>query len=86
MIDFLRVHPGYQSVIQWIKAKEAVKGLALPRAARLPFTAALFRDLNVPTIFITHRSDQALVIIEELGYWLPEGTKYHFREPGPLFY
>src|SRR6266496_4016770 len=60
-------------------------GLGLPRAARLPVLAALHQDLNRPILLITDRSDHALALFDELGFWV-KSPRYHFSEPNPLFY
>src|SRR5678816_2637330 len=60
-------------------------GLGLPRAARLPVLAALHQDLSRPILLITDRSDHALAMYDELGFWI-KSARYHFAEPNPLFY
>jgi transcription-repair coupling factor (superfamily II helicase) len=60
-------------------------GLGLPRAARLPVLAALHQDLSRPILLITDRSDHALALFDELGFWV-KSPRYHFAEPNPLFY
>ncbi|HQU37547.1 MAG TPA: transcription-repair coupling factor, partial [Anaerolineales bacterium] len=56
-----------------------------PRAARLPILAALLEDIGGPILFITDRSDHALSLYDELGFWV-KSPRYHFAEPNPLFY
>ncbi|RME08495.1 MAG: transcription-repair coupling factor [Anaerolineae bacterium] len=60
--------------------------LALPRAARLPVLAALYRALKRPILYLTARTEQALSQMDELALWLPEEARLLFPEPTPLFY
>jgi transcription-repair coupling factor (superfamily II helicase) len=66
-------------------ANSQLSGLGLPRAARLPLLAALHQDLNRPILLITDRSDHALSLFDEMGFWV-QSPRYHFAEPNPLFY
>ncbi len=65
---------------------QTVQGLGLPRAVRLPLTARLHRDLARPVLLISNRSDRALAMFEELGFWMDETDAHYFPEPNPLFY
>ena len=47
--------------------------------------AALHQDLSRPILLITDRSDHALSLFDELGFWV-KSPRYHFAEPNPLFY
>lgn len=60
--------------------------LGLPRAARLPITASLYRELGQPILLIVDRTDHALTVYEELALWLPDSLRILFPEPNPLFY
>lgn len=60
--------------------------LGLRRSARLPVLASLWRCLHRPVLLITDRLDRAVMLIEELGMWLPETQRLLFPEPTPLFY
>lgn len=64
----------------------AVEPLGLRRSARLPVLAALYRMLDQPILLITDRQDRALLLADELGFWLPQAPRYFFPEPNPLFY
>lgn len=61
-------------------------GLGLRRAARLPVSAALHSELNLPILLVTDRSDHALTLYDELGLWKPDTIRLYFPEPNPLFY
>jgi len=91
LLPTLRALPDYDDLRQ--RAGRDPIALGLPRAARLPFVAALAADLNRPTLIITARSDRALLFNEELPAWMPiPNTEYSipniqfFPEPNPLPY
>jgi transcription-repair coupling factor (superfamily II helicase) len=84
--DIFHSIPAYEELLGSIRARTAQPGLALPRAARLPVAASLYRDLNVPILLITGRSDRALTLVDELGFWAPDSNRRLFPEPNPLFY
>ncbi len=86
MLDLIRALPGYHSLLRDMELRHAVPGLGLLRAARLPLLAAIHLDLNVPILFITDRTDRALMILDELSFWLKGETPVYFPEPNPLFY
>jgi transcription-repair coupling factor (superfamily II helicase) len=86
VLDIIREHSAYIDVLDQIKVGNQVSGLALARSARLPVLAALALDLNVPIILVTDKSDKALMMMDELGFWLPDRPRFHFSEPTPLFY
>ena len=86
MLDSIRKHSAYIDVLDRIKVGNPPPGLALSRAARLPILAALSLDLNIPILLVTEKNDKALVMMDELGFWLPNRPRYHFSEPTPLFY
>jgi len=74
-----------QLLSQLLTNGQQLPGLGLPRAARLPVLAALHQDLSRPILLITDRSDHALSLFDELGFWV-KSPRYHFAEPNPLFY
>ncbi|MEL7625348.1 MAG: transcription-repair coupling factor [Anaerolineaceae bacterium] len=82
--------PPYTDLLNAIKAgdfsTQSRKGLGLPRAARLALLAALHEDTQVPILLLTNRSDRALSLYDELGFWLPQEVNHYFPEPNPLFY
>jgi len=86
VLDILRKHSAYIDVLDRIKVGNEISGLALPRSARLPVLAALSLDLNVPILLVTDRNDRALMLMDELSFWLPNTPRFHFSEPTPLFY
>jgi transcription-repair coupling factor (superfamily II helicase) len=65
---------------------ENVRGLGLPRSARLPLVASLQQDLQRPILLISNRADRALALFEELQFWTDEANVQYFPEPNPLFY
>src|SRR5512134_1863552 len=78
--------PQYQQLLRQLQMDgKQLPGLGLPRAARLPLLARLHQDLNRPVLLITDRSDHALSLFDELGFWV-KSPRYHFAEPNPLFY
>ncbi len=85
MLNQLRGLDPYQRLLSHIQAGRTLPGLGLPRAARLPFLAALQADLNRPILLVTDRADHALALFDELGFW-GEASRYLFAEPNPLFY
>src|SRR5512134_3324216 len=86
ILSTIRSLPQYQQLLSKLQANgKGLPGLGLPRAARLPLLAALLEDLKQPILFITDRSDHALSLCDELGFWV-KSPRYHFAEPNPLFY
>jgi len=85
ILDKIRALPQYQQLLNQIQTGKGQPGLGLPRAARLPVLAALQADLNRPVLLITDRSDHALSMFDELGFWT-SSPRYLFGEPNPLFY
>jgi len=85
LLDKIRALPQYQQLLKQIQAGEEIPGLGLPRAARLPILAALHQDLNQPILLVTDRTDHALSLFDELGFWI-KAPRYLFAEPNPLFY
>jgi transcription-repair coupling factor (superfamily II helicase) len=75
-----------ESLVRSVCAEEQLCRLGLRRSARLPVTAALHRELNIPVILITDRADHALALVEELKLWAPDVWNLLFPEPNPLFY
>ncbi|HVN54111.1 MAG TPA: transcription-repair coupling factor [Anaerolineaceae bacterium] len=86
MLDFIRSLAAYQELMAALKARETLPGLALPRAARLPVTAALYTDLGRPILLLTDRADHALTLLDELAFWAPDSPRLFFPEPNPVFY
>ena len=85
ILDKIRSLPQYHQLLARLQAKGKQPGLGLLRAARLPLLAALSADRKQPILLITDRSDHALSLFDELGFWI-HSPRYHFAEPNPLFY
>jgi transcription-repair coupling factor (superfamily II helicase) len=73
-------------LVSALQSGQSVPCLSLRRAARLPLLAALHGELARPILFVTGRADQALLLADELGTWLPQVPRLLFPEPNPLFY
>ncbi len=90
LLSTFRALPEYVDVTQRI-GRESIS-LNLPRAARLPFAAALTADLNRPALLIAAHTERALLFNEELPAWLPSNFQLpisniqYFPEPNPLPY
>ena len=77
---------GFQTFCKDICRRNAPNEIGLPRAARLPILSLLQTELNQPIVLITDRVERALTHLEELKFWAPDQSHYHFPEPAPLFY
>ncbi len=86
MLEVIRNHRVYQKYLASIKSGTLQSGLGLQRSARLPVVAALVKDLNLPILLLTDRTDRALLMFDELSFWLPDVTRFLFPEPTPMFY
>ncbi|MBL6980312.1 MAG: transcription-repair coupling factor [Anaerolineales bacterium] len=78
--------PAYQELTEAIQARTPLPNLVLPRTTRLPILSALHQTLRVPILFLTHRTDHALTLADELTLWAPEILQLPLPEPNPLFY
>ncbi len=76
----------FKSCLDRIKLGTNLKSLGLIRSARLPVAAALSNELQVPILLVTDRADRALVLHDELGFWLKDTARFLFPEPTPMFY
>jgi len=85
ILNNIRSLTQYQHLLTQLQANGEQPGLGLPRAARLPLLATVLEDLKRPILLITDRSDHALSLYDELGFWV-KSPRYHFAEPNPLFY
>lgn len=85
VIEAVRGNDRYQQLIGTLRRGGRTGALSLPRSARLPFVAALQRDLRRPMLLLTDRADHALGLWEELGVWAAT-RRFLFAEPNPLFY
>lgn len=86
MLDLIRSLTEYQQILADLKDGVRLPGLGLPRAVRLAILAALHADLNLPILFVTDRTDKALLQLDELAFWMPTASRLYFPEPTPLFY
>ncbi|HXF86228.1 MAG TPA: transcription-repair coupling factor [Anaerolineales bacterium] len=85
VLSAIRELAPYRHLLKQLQIQKGLRGLGLPRAARLPVLAALHQDLNAPILLVTDRADHALSLFDELGFWF-HSQRYHFAEPNPLFY
>jgi transcription-repair coupling factor (superfamily II helicase) len=85
LLQAIRADARYRSVLQRLLAGRAPSALGLPRAARLPVLTALHGDAKRTVLVVTDRADHALLLFDELGFWMGE-RRYLFPEPSPLFY
>jgi len=85
-LDEIRALPAYQRLLEDIRAGLPLVGLGLLRSVRLPLTVALHQDLDCPILYLTGRTDQALTLLDEVGFWKPDLPRLNFPEPNPLFY
>ena len=86
IITTLQAEATFQELSAAIATGTPLPNQRLPRAARLPMLAALHQSLRAPILYITHRSDQAITLADELRLWLPDEQLLLFPEPNPLFY
>jgi transcription-repair coupling factor (superfamily II helicase) len=86
VVDQLRKTSTYQTLLASLKGGKQKFNLSLPRSARLPVLTALHNDLGWPVLFITDRTDRAVVLSDELSFWLEGSRHYYFPEPNPMFY
>ena len=86
ILDKLSSQSVYLDLVGGIRSGKHPSRVGLPRAARLPVLTALKKSLNRPILLLTDKSDQALVLEDELGFWNPELVVSVFPEPDPLFY
>ncbi|MBN1306030.1 MAG: transcription-repair coupling factor [Anaerolineales bacterium] len=86
LVELIRKTPEYQDLLRQLQSGERLAAIGLPRPARLPVLAALHYDLERSLLLLTNRADQALCMLDELSFWLPDAPRYLFPEPNPLFY
>jgi len=89
LLPALRALPEYRSALDTLALSEKRQhgfALNLPRAARIPVSAALAEDARCPALVVAARIDRALTFAEELGAWNPALSVLQFNEPTPLFY
>ncbi len=86
LLEWLASLPAFQELVAACRAGRRLAGLGLPRPARWPVLAALHASLQQPLLLLVDRADHALQLYDELAFWLPQGCRYLFAEPTPLFY
>ncbi len=89
LLSALRALPEYRSALDSLAGKKRhgfALTLGVPRAARIPVTAALAEDAQRPVLVVAARIDRALTFAEELNAWNPALPVLQFNEPTPLFY
>ncbi len=86
MLEHIRRLSEYQACLDSIKLGTLERPLGLLRSARLPVLSALCQDMQVPILFLTDRADRALLMFDELGFWLQDVERFYFPEPNPMFY
>ena len=60
--------------------------IGLRRSARLPVLAAIYKELQLPILLLTDRTDRALTLFDELTLLAHNAPRLFFPEPSPLFY
>ncbi|MCA1953655.1 MAG: transcription-repair coupling factor [Anaerolinea sp.] len=86
VLEQLQAQPAYQALVKAVRSGQALSGLGLLRAARLPLLAALWADLRCPMLLVADRMDRALTVQDELGFWSADAPRLLFPEPNPMFY
>ncbi len=87
LLDLLREHPQFRSVIARLRSERAGGDLGVIRSARPFALAALTREWNSSVIYVTARIDRAYNVSEQLPAWLDaDDPIVRFAEPTALFY
>jgi len=88
MLNRIRGLSAFQSVCERIRDKEpsAFGSLGLLRSARYVTAAALYDELERPVLYLTDHPEQALLAVDEIGFWQPHSDRFHFPAPEPHFY
>jgi transcription-repair coupling factor (superfamily II helicase) len=86
MLDKIQSLSAYQELLAALRANAHLPGLGLMRSVRLPLAAALHHDLQQPVLYITGRPDQAITLLDELGFWASDIPYALFPDPNPMFY
>jgi transcription-repair coupling factor (superfamily II helicase) len=77
---------GFAELLRELETRITQIPISLPRSVRLPFMAALQREIQKPLLFITSKADRLQSMYEEFGFWSDSSLNYIFAEPAPLFY
>lgn len=62
----IRELPEFEALVGRIRAGESILNLGLGRSARLPVLAALHQELSRPILLLTHRTNLALTLVDEM--------------------
>ena len=78
----------FHALCERINAKDrlAFGSIGLQRSARFAAAAAFYNELNRPLLFLTDKPEQALIALDEIGFWHPKSDRYLFPAPEPHFY
>ena len=77
---------GFANILEQLEGDITQIPVSLPRSVRLPFMAALQKEIQKPLLFITSKADRLQSMYEEFEFWSKDGRNTIFAEPGPLFY
>lgn len=86
ILQTIRNQPAFKELADQIASGSPPERLGFSSAVRLSLTAALAVHTSRPILYLTGRSDRALVVEDELGFWIPDLKVSVFPEPDPLFY
>ena len=86
IINALNSQPEFEDLLAALRTDQAAAFGGLPRSARLPAAVALQNRVNRVVLLITGRTDRALVLKDEWGFWEPDLKRQFFPEPDPLYY
>ena len=86
VIDLLTGQQAFQALVEELGSGKSPDRLGLARATRIPVLSALQAVLNRPLLLVTDKTDRALLLEDEWGFWSPGPRFSFFPEPDPLFY
>ncbi|MGD8458192.1 MAG: transcription-repair coupling factor [Anaerolineales bacterium] len=86
LLDVIHSLPSFQHLLTRVNNKETSLKLGLNRAVRLPILISIFQAIQRPILFVTQKTDRALILTDELSLWSPETSLLFFPEPTSLFY
>ncbi|MDZ7843843.1 MAG: transcription-repair coupling factor [Anaerolineales bacterium] len=86
IIDRIQELADFQQLCRAVQEGTPPEQVGLAQSTRLAVAASLIKSTQRPVLYLTGRTDRALVVEEELDFWLPETKKVIFPEPDPLYY
>ena len=86
VIDLLAGQQAFQALAEELGSGKSPHRLGLARATRIPVLSALQVVLNRPLLLVTDKTDRALLLEDEWGFWSSGPRFSFFPEPDPLFY